>query len=102
MSQRRGWSGRSEGAVTEQRVQRRLAAILAADVVGYSALMQRAEEATYAEFIWRRDQHRCPARRGRRSGWHPDFRKGVQRSRRQAGLWLRGPGRTAAQEHLQA
>jgi len=36
--------------VTEQRVQRRLAAILAADVVGYSALMERAEEATYAEF----------------------------------------------------
>jgi adenylate cyclase len=36
--------------VTEQRVQRRLTAILAADVVGYSALMQRAEEATYAEF----------------------------------------------------
>jgi adenylate cyclase len=31
-------------------VQRRLAAILAADVVGYSALMQRAEEATYAQF----------------------------------------------------
>jgi len=36
--------------VTEQRVQRRLAAILAADVVGYSALMERNEEATYAEF----------------------------------------------------
>ncbi len=36
--------------MTEQRVQRRLAAILAADVVGYSALMQRAEEATYTEF----------------------------------------------------
>jgi adenylate cyclase len=36
--------------VTEHRVQRRLAAILAADVVGYSALMQRAEEATYTEF----------------------------------------------------
>ena len=36
--------------MTGQRVQRRLAAILAADVVGYSALMQRAEEATYAEF----------------------------------------------------
>ncbi|UGY01637.1 adenylate/guanylate cyclase domain-containing protein [Bradyrhizobium quebecense] len=36
--------------MTEQRVQRRLAAILAADVVGYSALMQCAEEATYAEF----------------------------------------------------
>ena len=32
-----------------ERVQRRLAAILAADVVGYSALMERAEEATYAE-----------------------------------------------------
>jgi adenylate cyclase len=30
--------------------QRRLAAILAADVVGHSALLQRAEEATYAEF----------------------------------------------------
>jgi adenylate cyclase len=36
--------------VTEHRVQRRLAAILAADVVGYSALMERDEEATYAEF----------------------------------------------------
>jgi len=36
--------------LTEHRVQRRLAAILAADVVGYSALMGRAEEATYAEF----------------------------------------------------
>ncbi|MGY2805692.1 MULTISPECIES: adenylate/guanylate cyclase domain-containing protein [unclassified Bradyrhizobium] len=36
--------------MTEQRVQGRLAAILAADVFGYSALMQRAEEATYAEF----------------------------------------------------
>jgi class 3 adenylate cyclase/ABC-type uncharacterized transport system substrate-binding protein len=34
----------------KSRVHRRLAAILAADVVGYSALMQRAEEATYAEF----------------------------------------------------
>ena len=33
----------------EERVQRRLAAILAADVVGYSAMMQRAEEATDAE-----------------------------------------------------
>jgi len=36
--------------VTEPRVQRRLAAILSADVVGYSALMERDEEATYAEF----------------------------------------------------
>jgi DNA-binding NarL/FixJ family response regulator/class 3 adenylate cyclase len=36
--------------VTEQQVQRRLAAILAADVVSYSALMERDEEGTYAEF----------------------------------------------------
>src|ERR1700751_2196726 len=33
----------------EERVQRRLAVILTADVVGYSALMERPEEATYAE-----------------------------------------------------
>jgi adenylate cyclase len=33
----------------EEHVQRRLAVILAADVVGYSALMERADEATYAE-----------------------------------------------------
>jgi adenylate cyclase len=37
-------------ALEKPRVQRRLAAILAADVVGYSALMERDEEATYAEF----------------------------------------------------
>jgi adenylate cyclase len=36
--------------VTQPRVQRRLAAILAADVVGYSTLMERHDEATYAEF----------------------------------------------------
>ncbi|MGY8681937.1 tetratricopeptide repeat protein [Bradyrhizobium sp. UFLA05-153] len=34
----------------EERVQRRLAAIMAADVVGYSALMERADETTYASF----------------------------------------------------
>ncbi|NLS68195.1 adenylate/guanylate cyclase domain-containing protein [Bradyrhizobium brasilense] len=34
--------------MSERPVQRRLAAILAADVVGYSSLMERAEEATYA------------------------------------------------------
>ena len=34
----------------EDRVQRRLAAIMAADVVGYSALMERADETTYANF----------------------------------------------------
>jgi adenylate cyclase len=37
-------------AQDKPRVQRRLAAILAADVVGYSALMEHNEEATYAEF----------------------------------------------------
>jgi adenylate cyclase len=36
--------------VTKRWVQRRLAAILATDVVGYCALMENAEEATYAEF----------------------------------------------------
>ena len=34
--------------VSEQRVQRRLAAILAADVVGYSALMESDEAGTLA------------------------------------------------------
>ena len=34
----------------EDRVQRRLAAIMAADVVGYSALMEQADETTYANF----------------------------------------------------
>src|SRR5262245_12102161 len=37
-------------ALDKPRVQRRLAAILAADVVGYSALMERDAAATYAEF----------------------------------------------------
>jgi adenylate cyclase len=36
--------------VPEDRVQRRLAAIMAADVVGYSALMEQADETTYANF----------------------------------------------------
>jgi len=35
--------------MANQRIQRRLTTILAADVVGYSALMERAEEATYAK-----------------------------------------------------
>jgi adenylate cyclase len=39
----------SESEMGQERVQRRLAVILAADVVGYSALMERAEEGTYAE-----------------------------------------------------
>jgi len=34
--------------LTDARVERRLAAILAADVVGFSALMERDEEGTYA------------------------------------------------------
>jgi len=36
--------------VPEDRVLRRLAAIMAADVVGYSALMEQADETTYANF----------------------------------------------------
>jgi class 3 adenylate cyclase len=36
--------------MAEQRVQRRLAAILAADVVGYSRLMGEDEEGTRARF----------------------------------------------------
>ena len=39
----------SESEMGQERVQRRLAVILAADVVGYCALMERAEEGTYAE-----------------------------------------------------
>jgi adenylate cyclase len=35
--------------MANERIRRRLTTILAADVVGYSALMERAEEATYAE-----------------------------------------------------
>jgi len=35
--------------MANERIQRRLTTILAADVVGYSALMERAEEATYAD-----------------------------------------------------
>jgi adenylate cyclase len=50
--------------MTEQPVQRRLAAILAADVVGYAALLQRAEEATYAEFEWlKRELRQASSRR---------------------------------------
>src|SRR6516225_9368813 len=44
------WVQMGRCPVTGGRIERRLAAILAADVVGYAALMQRAEEATYAEF----------------------------------------------------
>jgi DNA-binding winged helix-turn-helix (wHTH) protein len=154
--------------------QRRFAAILAADVVGYSALLQRAEEATYAEFERIKTELISPSlsrHEGRlikttgngalaefasplaamrcaveiqdhlasggstlrlrvglnlgdvtvgqdgdlygdgitiavrlegRSGLHPDFREGVQRSRRQVGRRLRGSRRAATQEHLQA
>jgi adenylate cyclase len=41
-------TGHVEGLLTDARVERRLAAILAADVVGFSALMERDEEGTYA------------------------------------------------------
>jgi adenylate cyclase len=43
--------------VAEQQVQRRLATILG--VVGYSALMERDEEATYAEFERFKREHRA-------------------------------------------
>ena len=42
--------------MAEQRVQRRLAAILAADVAGYSALMGRDEAGTLARLNECRDQ----------------------------------------------
>lgn len=41
-----GWATRAY--LVSERVERRLAAILAADVVGFSALMERDEEGTYA------------------------------------------------------
>jgi adenylate cyclase len=41
-------SPRGEGFLTSAKIERRLAAILAADVVGFSALMERDEEGTYA------------------------------------------------------
>src|SRR5882672_7958354 len=40
----------STSLVAEERVERRLAAILVADVAGYSRLMHRDEEETYARF----------------------------------------------------
>jgi adenylate cyclase len=43
-----GTSIESEGILADAGVQRRLAAILATDVVGFSALMERDEEGTYA------------------------------------------------------
>ena len=39
---------RKEKSLVDEQVQRRLAAILAADVVGFSSLMERDEEGTYA------------------------------------------------------
>jgi len=45
----RKWT--SEGVVASERVQRRLAAILAADVAGYSRLMHHDEEATHAKLM---------------------------------------------------
>jgi adenylate cyclase len=42
------WAFQSGGTLPDPHVQRRLAAILVADVVGFSALMERDEEGTYA------------------------------------------------------
>src|SRR3954469_12115427 len=41
--------GRQGGVLTSERVKRRLAAVLAADVAGYSRLMGRDEEGTLAQ-----------------------------------------------------
>jgi class 3 adenylate cyclase len=52
---------REQRAVVEQRVERRLAAILAADVVGYSRLMAADETGTLARFKLLRFDHLEPA-----------------------------------------
>ena len=46
--------------MTEKRIQRRLAAILAADVVGYSRLMERDEASTLAALKARRQDALAP------------------------------------------
>src|SRR3954447_272266 len=52
----RAWRFNLEALLAQSRVQRRLAAILAADVVGFSALMECDEEGTYARIgMLRRD-----------------------------------------------
>ncbi len=48
-------------SMAEKRVQRRLAAILAADVVGYSRMMGEDKEGTVAELI-EMSAHRCTAK----------------------------------------
>ena len=50
------WQQRRPPAMAEQRVQRRLAAILAADVVGFSRLMERDEAGTLAALKARRQR----------------------------------------------
>src|SRR5260221_3712464 len=52
--------------MAEERAQRRLAAILAADVVGYSRLMQRDEAGTLAALRVRRSDVLRPAVEGHR------------------------------------
>jgi adenylate cyclase len=47
--------------VVEQRVERKLAAILAADIVGYSRLMEADEEGTHARLTVLRRQFIYPA-----------------------------------------
>ena len=62
--------------MAEERVQRRLAAILAADVVGYSRLMGEDEASAFAvvkakRIIDERGDRRFRARRRRRTGLTP-------------------------------
>jgi class 3 adenylate cyclase len=59
--------------MAEERAQRRLAAILAADVVGYSRLMEQDEAGTLAALSERRktNSNRCSAKyRGSRRSAH--------------------------------
>ncbi len=63
--------------MAEKRVQRRLAAILAADVVGYSRLMREDETGTLAQLeVLRKRGVRSPHRRAQRSHGQ-DHRYGV-------------------------
>ena len=60
-------------------VERRLAAILAADVVGYSAMMERAEEATFSRWAAQAGRNRaCPCS-AQRSSHQNDRRRHPRR-----------------------
>src|SRR6201984_57140 len=94
-----------------ERVVRRLAAILAADVVGYSRLMGADEEGTLAALkVIRRElgDPKVKEHRGRivkttgDAGRHLRLGHSPRPYRRPAPLRLRGPGRAERQEHRSA